>query len=79
MACERCKVGEEILLPCGSHKFCRGHFLEFFEKRFRKTRVKYRLVSGSDKIRAGVFGGKDSSCAAYLLHNTFPRGSTSAR
>ena len=74
MACERCRGEERVVLPYGPHKFCNEHFLEFFEKRVKKTLTKFRLVRQGDRILVGVSGGKDSTCTAYLLHNIFPKG-----
>lgn len=65
--CDRCSLKSKILLPYGPHYFCERHFLEFFEKRVRKTIRKFRLFSKGERIVVGVSGGKDSLTALYLL------------
>ena len=72
--CDRCSKEGKIFLVYGPHYFCHSHFLEFFEKRVRKTINKFRLVKPGEKIAIGVSGGKDSITVLHLLREIFPKG-----
>ena len=47
--------------------FCRSHFIEYFEKKVRKTIRKYKLLKTKDKILVAASGGKDSSVLLIVL------------
>ena len=47
--------------------FCRSHFIEYFEKKIRKTIRKYKLLKTKDKILVAASGGKDSSVLLVVL------------
>lgn len=53
--------------------YCARCFCTSFEKKFRKTVGKYKLVQHKDRIVVGLSGGKDSSAALYLLHKMVKR------
>jgi len=72
--CDRCQKQAKIFLPYGPLWLCESHFLEFFEKRVRKTINRYKLVKPGEKIAVGVSGGKDSITALHLLKKIFPKG-----
>ncbi|MBT4174112.1 TIGR00269 family protein [archaeon] len=42
-------------------------FVEYFEKKVRKTIRKYKLFTKKDKIAVAVSGGKDSTVCLYIL------------
>lgn len=69
--CDRCPEESKISIPYGPHKFCGGHFLEFFERRVRKTIRMNKLVKGRENIAVGVSGGKDSLVTLHILHSIF--------
>lgn len=71
--CVYCNKAAKVVLPYGPHKFCKEHFLYFFEKRVRKTIRGNKLIRGREKIAVALSGGKDSTTALYLLHNIFPK------
>ncbi len=68
MNCDKCSKKSVITLPYGPHRFCKKHFLEFFEKRVRKNIRLNELIKKNDKILVGVSGGKDSLVTLYLIH-----------
>jgi len=72
--CDRCSKEAKIFLAYGPHWLCKQHFLEFFEKRVRKTINKFKLVKPGEKIAVGVSGGKDSITCLHLLKSIFPKG-----
>ncbi|MDO8647231.1 MAG: TIGR00269 family protein [Candidatus Diapherotrites archaeon] len=72
--CNRCSKEAKVFLAYGPHSFCKMHFLEFFEKRVRKTINKFRLVKPGERIAVGVSGGKDSITTLHLLKKIFPKG-----
>ena len=48
--------------------FCEKHFLEYFDRKVRRTIRKYRMFGRKEKIVVAVSGGKDSmSLLHYLL------------
>jgi len=69
--CGRCSKPHKIFLAYGPHYFCENHFLEFFEKRVKKTIRKFHLISPGEKIVVGVSGGKDSLTTLFLLNEFF--------
>ncbi|MEM4717422.1 MAG: TIGR00269 family protein [Desulfurococcaceae archaeon] len=47
--------------------YCKQHFIEYFERRVRKTIRKYNMIKPGDRIALGVSGGKDSMALLHLL------------
>ena len=72
--CNKCDKNAKMLLTYGPHRFCEQHFLEFFEKRVRKTLRKYGLVKRGEKLAVGVSGGKDSVTVLYMLNKILGKG-----
>ena len=62
MKCKKCGKPE----VCS--ELCRGHFVEYLEKKVRKTIRQYKLFNKNDKIAVAVSGGKDSTVVLYMLH-----------
>jgi uncharacterized protein (TIGR00269 family) len=48
--------------------FCRPHFVEYFEKKVRRTIKQFGLLTHKDKVGVAVSGGKDSTAVLYVLH-----------
>lgn len=48
--------------------FCRLHFVDYFEKKVRKTIRRFKLLDPKEKICVAVSGGKDSTVALYILN-----------
>ena len=71
--CVQCEKEAKIVLRYGPHKFCKDHFLYFFEKRVRKTIRENKLIKGREKIAVGLSGGKDSTTALYMLNKIFSK------
>lgn len=48
-------------------------FIDYFERKVRKTIRKFNLISKGDKIAVACSGGKDSLTLVYLLHKLYSR------
>jgi uncharacterized protein (TIGR00269 family) len=69
----RCRCGKPSIYfkkHEGRH-FCEHHFLEYVEKKVRKTVARAGMVRKGDKIAVAVSGGKDSSATLHLMHKIF--------
>lgn len=53
--------------------YCEEHFLEWFDKRVRKTIRKFSFFRSKEKIVVAVSGGKDSLSALHYLKNLSKR------
>lgn len=47
--------------------YCRAHFVEYFEKRVKKTLRKYSMLQEDDHVLVAVSGGKDSMSLLHLM------------
>ncbi len=63
----RCRCGKKavINLKYLGQSFCKDCFIEFFERRVRKSMA--GDLAGVKKLAIGLSGGKDSSAMAYIL------------
>ena len=68
MKCERCSRKAVIELRYASKAYCERHFVDYYEKRVKRTITKNKMLRRNEKIAVGVSGGKDSMCMLYLLH-----------
>ncbi len=74
--CDKCSNQSKFFLPYGPHKYCNKHFNSFFEKRFKKTIRKYKMLSKNEVIVVGVSGGKDSMVLLHLLEKFYSKEQT---
>ncbi|MFQ5761438.1 MAG: TIGR00269 family protein, partial [Candidatus Bathyarchaeia archaeon] len=69
MTCTRCRRAEEIHhAPYSGQRLCRGCFLDFTERRVKKTISKHSMLRRDDRIAVAVSGGKDSVALLHILH-----------
>ncbi len=66
--CRNCRENPVITIYENKRKLCRKHFLEYFEKKVRKTiRLNEFFVKG-ENILVAASGGKDSTTVLYLIN-----------
>ncbi len=53
--------------------YCRRHFLEYFDRKVRRTIRKYNMFGKKEHIIVAVSGGKDSLSLLHYLHNLSKR------
>lgn len=71
--CQNCKKIKFLLeVPSQRKKWCKDCFLQFFEKRIKKTVEKYKMFIENQKIGICLSGGKDSSSLLWSLKKIFP-------
>lgn len=68
-SCDNCGTQSKVFLGYGPHNFCEKHFIEFFEKKVRKTIRMNQMAKKNEKIMVALSGGKDSTLALYFLKN----------
>lgn len=66
--CSHCEREGEVFLAYSCKTLCPAHFIQMFDKRFRKTVRMNKMLEKGDKVAVGLSGGKDSS---VLLHSLF--------
>ncbi len=67
MKCSRCKNKSVVELRYFKTRFCKRCFIEFFEKRVRRTIRTNKLFNPTDKIAVALSGGKDSVTVLKIL------------
>ena len=59
-------------IKCGKKEvlssFCRSHFIDYLEKKVRKTIRQHKLIPRKKNLGVAVSGGKDSTVLLYMLH-----------
>jgi uncharacterized protein (TIGR00269 family) len=66
--CSRCKKEAVTELRYSKEALCKSCFMEFFERRVRKTIRTNSLLDARDKTAVALSGGKDSAVVLYILH-----------
>ena len=69
--CDKCNNDAVIYLAYGPHNYCKNHFNDKFEKRFKKTIRQYKLIKNNDYLGIATSGGKDSMVLLYLINKIF--------
>ncbi|MFH1224622.1 MAG: TIGR00269 family protein [Candidatus Diapherotrites archaeon] len=68
MKCTRCGKKAVVNIKYGPDAYCKKHFLEFFERRVRRTVRMNSLVRKGEKVAVAYSGGKDSGTTLFLLN-----------
>ncbi len=72
MPCKICETKPVIRIPNNPRKVCKKCFLEYFERKVRRTIRVNRLISKKDIIAVGLSGGKDSITCLKILSEVVP-------
>ena len=65
---KQCCIKKPVFTLTGGEKLCKRHFLNYFEKKVRKTIRIYKLIGKKENILVAASGGKDSTVVLYLLN-----------
>ncbi len=65
--CDRCSENSIYLRRSSGQRFCREHFVEYFEKKVKKTVLKERMIERGEKTGVALSGGKDSTTVLKIL------------
>lgn len=65
--CRFCDKKAVVYLRYANLRLCKDHFVEFVEKRVKRTIEKYKLIRRGDKVLVAVSGGKDSVVLLDIL------------
>ncbi len=64
-----CRNESVVYVPYSNKHYCEKHFLDMFDKRFRKTIREFSLLKKGERIAVGLSGGKDSCALLHSLKN----------
>ena len=67
MRCKTCKEKAEIYLASHNTALCRRDFINYFERRVKRSIEQWRMFTSRDKVLVAVSGGKDSLGLLHLL------------
>jgi len=67
--CSFCEKPAVYINRVSGLAYCRKHFLEYFDRKVRKTIRKYKMFSEREHIVVATSGGKDSLSLLHYLHN----------
>jgi len=72
--CSKCKTEAESLYWLDSMRssLCQSCLIEHYEKKVKRTMIKYRMLSDVKNLGVAVSGGKDSMALVRSLLNIFP-------
>ena len=76
MKCKICKENAQIHLKYCGLKLCITHFLEYLQKRVKRTIKRYKMVKKNDKIAVALSGGKDSQSLIHILKQIYPENNS---
>lgn len=65
---KKCCSNKPVYTLNAGEKLCKNCFLNYFERKVRKTIREYKLIDKKDRILVACSGGKDSTTALYLLN-----------
>jgi len=69
-SCDKCARDSVVLIRYSGAHLCKEHFEEFVEKRVKHELRRQLVLRGGERIAVAVSGGKDSTAALNLLHDT---------
>ncbi|MBN1792849.1 TIGR00269 family protein [Candidatus Woesearchaeota archaeon] len=63
--CTTC--GKDAVYQNQGTRYCRNHFVDYFENKVYKTIQRFNLIEPGDRVCVAASGGKDSTTALYLV------------
>ncbi|MEM1587794.1 MAG: ATP-binding protein [Candidatus Bathyarchaeia archaeon] len=71
--CYACsKEPAEIFIDYSKRRLCINCFLNYYERKVKRTIEAYRMIKPGEKIGVAVSGGKDSTALLYALKKLYP-------
>ncbi len=67
MKCSFCDKPAVYYNKISGLAYCKAHFIEYFEKRVKKTIRKYNMIREDDRVLVAVSGGKDSMSLLHIM------------
>ena len=71
--CSKCKKPSVTFIRYNGAHLCKGHFIEYFEKRVKKDIKKQGKTTNITKIGIALSGGKDSTVVLNLVNDIFSK------
>jgi len=71
--CDKCNKEAVTFIRYNGTHLCKGHFIEYVEKRVKREIRKQKGKRRLKIIAVALSGGKDSSVALYLVHKIFSK------
>jgi len=68
MRCDRCDNNAVYHRRYSGQKFCKDHFIGYFEEKVKRTIKNYGMIEPGERVGVALSGGKDSITALYLLN-----------
>lgn len=68
MRCDRCEEQAVYDRRYSGQKFCKNHFVEYFEGKVRRTIKNYSMIERGERVGVALSGGKDSVTVLYILN-----------
>jgi uncharacterized protein (TIGR00269 family) len=65
--CSFCEKPAVYVNPISRLAYCKRHFIEYFERKVRRTMRKYNMLSEDEHIVVATSGGKDSLSLLHIL------------
>jgi len=66
MVCKLCS--KKPVITISGIDFCRDCFIDYFERKVKRTIRQYKLIDKKDKILVAASGGKDSTVVLHILN-----------
>lgn len=71
--CSYCNRSAVYVSEISSLAYCSGHFIEYFERKVKKTIRKHRMFKPGDHVVVATSGGKDSLSLLHILNKVSSR------